>query len=223
MPPDELLRPLAVDIIYFLLPLLIGLGAFFLGWFFNRWSIAVRAGLIGLTVGAIFVVLALLFHAIPRDVELAFSHVGGVVIVLCWMILGVIGFSWSAPKPSSDFFARFVLPLMPLILIGVEAGGSLWFRFGHTDPWLNRPTGAGRMVQTTKMTCLPVSAAMLMYQHGFVDIDKDDCENSEGELAYLANTSFFGTDGHVMARVITQKINKPGVRAVMKEPPTKKW
>jgi hypothetical protein len=218
MPPDTLLRPLALDIIAFLAPLLVGLGAFFVGRLFNRWPLAVRVGLVGLTVGAIFVVLALLFHALPRSVEIAFSYVGGVIIVLCWMILGVIGFAWSSPKPSSDFFARFFLGMMPIALIAVEAGGSLWFRFGDTGPWHNRPTGEmGRMNQTTKTTCLPASAAMLLSRYGLVDAHRDDCEYSEGELAYLANTSFFGTDGHMMARVITKKIqiHRPRVEAKM--------
>jgi hypothetical protein len=211
MPPEALLRPLSVDVIYFLLPLLVGLGAFFVGRLFNRWPAAVRGALVALTVGAIFVVLALLFQAIPRPIELAFSYVGGVIIVLCWMILGVIGFSWSAPNPTSDVFARIFLALMPIGLIAIESGGSLWFRIFNTDPWLNRPTS--NMVQTTKMTCLPVCAAMLMYEYNLVDLNKDDC--SEGEFAYLANTSYFGSDGHTIARVITQKIDKRGVQAKM--------
>lgn len=209
MPPETLLRPLASDVLSFLTPLLIGLGAYLLGRYFKRLSLAVRVGLVGLTVGAIFVVLAMLFQAMPRQVEIGFSYVGGVIIVLCWMILAVIGFSWATPNPSSDFFARFFLLMMPIALIGVEAGGSLWFRFVNTEPWKNRPSAfnwGGRMVQTTKMTCLPVSAAMLLYSYGLVDKNKDDFDFSEGELAYLANTSFFGSDGHVMARAMTQKI-----------------
>jgi hypothetical protein len=218
MPPDSLLRPLALDIISFLMPLWIGLGAFFVGRHFNRWSTVVRIGLVGLTVALIFAVIALLFHALPRPVEMAFSYAGGVVIVLCWMILGVIGYSWSSPNPSSDIFARFFLALMPTALIAVEAGGSLLFRFGYTEPWYNRPTEAARMTQRTKMTCLPAAASMLMFKYDYVDISKDDCcEYSEGELAYLAKTSLFGTDGHVMARVLTQKINNPGVSVAMRK------
>ncbi len=208
MPPSSLVRPLPVDIILFLVPILIGLGAFFLGRFFNRWSIAVRAGLIGLTTGAICVVAALLFHALPRPIDVSFSFAGGVIVVLCWMILGVIGFSWATPNPAAPLFFRFMIPILPLMLIGVEAGGSLWFRFFETHVWYNLPGESGVMKQTTKVTCLPAAAVMLLHQYGIDNV-------SEGEFAYLANTSFFGTDGHVMARAITQKIDKPGVRAVM--------
>jgi hypothetical protein len=220
MPPETLLRPLSSDVLSFLTPLLIGLGAYLLGRYFKRLSLAVRVSLVGLTVAAIFVVMAMLFQAMPRPVEVAFSYVGGVIIVLCWMILAVIGYSWATPNPSSDFFARFFLALMPVALIAVESGGSLWFRFINTEPWKNRPSAAnwgGRMVQTTKMTCLPVSAAMLLDSYGLVDKDKDDFDFSEGELAYLANTSFFGSDGHVMARAMTQKIKleNPDGKATM--------
>lgn len=207
MPPISLLRPLPIDLIYFLLPLVIGLAVFCIGRFLNRWTMMVRAGLVGLTLGAICVTFALLFRAIPRPIDLAFSYAGGVVVVLCWMILGVIGCSWSAPNPSSDFLFRIGLVVFPLALIGVESGGSLWFRYYRPEVWHNRPNPAGSMAQTTTTTCLPASAAMLLHQYGFPNA-------SEGECAYLANTSFFGTDSHIMARAITQKIGKRGVRAI---------
>jgi len=159
---------------------------------------------------------------LPRPIELGISYAGGVIIVLCWMILAVIGFSWSAPKVSPDFFARFGLLLMPVALIGIEAGGSLWFRFVDTEAWQNRPNPLlweGRMVQSTNMTCLPACAAMLLYKYGLVaDGENEECDFTEGELAYLANTSFFGTDAHIMAQAMTRKIKKehPQSRAIAK-------
>lgn len=210
MPPSSLLRPLVVDLWALLWPMLIGVAAFNLGRMFHRWPVAVRAGLIGCIVGLICVVTAALFNAIPRPLELAFSHVGGVLVVLCWMSLGIVGFSWASPeRPRSTFFLRYMLVLAPLALIAVESGGSLWFRFESIDQWNNYPgEESGRLVQTTKMSCLPATAAMLLYHYGITGI-------SEGEFAYLANTSFFGTDGHVMARAITQKIGRPDVKARM--------
>lgn len=207
MPPNSLLRPLPVDIILFALPLLIGIGAFFLGRFFHRWSIAVRAGLIVLTVAAIFLAWGILFHAIPGPINLVISHFGGVTVVLCWIILGVIGISWASPNPTMDLVFRLLIALLPLGLIAIESGGSLWFRYKNPDSWLNRPSESGVIRQTTSKTCLPASGAMLLHHYGINNM-------SEGELAYLANTSYFGTDNNVMARAMTRKIGKRNVRAV---------
>jgi hypothetical protein len=206
MPPNSLLRPLPVDIILFAIPLLIGVGAFFLGRYFHRWSIAVRSGLIVLTVAAILLAWGILFHSIPRPIDLTFSYFGGVIVILCWIILGVIGISCATPDVGTDLVLRIIVSILPLGLIAVETGGSLWFRYKNTELWANRPRESGMMTQSTAKTCLPVAAAMLLHQYGVDDV-------SEGELAYLGNTSFFGTDNHVMARAITRKLGKRGVRA----------
>lgn len=206
MPPSTLLRPLAVDLGAFAAPLLIGVAAFLIGRYFHRWSLFVRAMLIAITAVAVVAMWGLLFRVIPRPIDAAFSYIGGILVVLCWLVLGVIGFSWSNKSGSTDLLLRITLAILPLILIGIEASGGLWFRFESTEVWQNRPKSSGLMTQSTSMTCLPASAAMLLHQYGIEYV-------SEGECAYLANTSYFGTDANVMARALTRKINRRGVEA----------
>lgn len=206
MPPSSLLRPLPVDLVFFAVPLAIGLGAFLLGRFFHRWSILFRAFMILFTFLAVCLAWGLLFHAIPVPIANAFSFLGGIIIVLCWLILGVIGISWATPNPTVDMATRLLLALLPMALIAAEAGGALWVRFKEPDMWHNVPR-AGFMTQTNPKTCLPAAAALLLDRYGIEGI-------SEGELAYLANTSYFGTDNFVMARALTRKIARKGVRAV---------
>ncbi|MBY0231583.1 MAG: hypothetical protein K2W96_20040, partial [Gemmataceae bacterium] len=59
-----------------------------------------------------------------------------------------------------------------------------------------------RVVQTSGTTCGPAAAAMLLRRYGI--------EAGEGEMAYLAGTSLFGSDAHALARALEAKA---GLRA----------
>ena len=204
MPDERLLRPLVVDWFHFAWPILVGLSSFYLGRYFHRWSASVRAALVGLTVGLMLIATASLFHFMPRQIEILFSHVGGITVFLCWMILGVMGISWSNPDPNTDIFLRIMAAAVPLLLIAIESSGSLWFRHKEQDAWYNfaAEKGDGTLRQSTASTCLPACGVMLLHANGVFGA-------SEGELAYLSNTTFFGTEAHALARAITAKIGDP--------------
>src|SRR6267378_3589822 len=51
----------------------------------------------------------------------------------------------------------------------------------------------------------PASATMVLYHHGV--------PASEGEIAYLAGTSLFGTDAFSLARAVTRKVEDRGWHA----------
>jgi len=59
--------------------------------------------------------------------------------------------------------------------------------------------------QTTGMTCEPTAAVMLLHAAGV--------KASEGEMAYRAGTSLFGTDAHSVAAAVSEKVRPLGLRA----------
>jgi ABC-type bacteriocin/lantibiotic exporter with double-glycine peptidase domain len=89
-------------------------------------------------------------------------------------------------------------------LVAIESSGAALWRFVWTDAWDRSPDTAGCLCQSSGMTCGPVAAAMLLHRQGI--------RASEGEVAYWAGTSFFGTDAWSLARALARLGQSQGLR-----------
>src|SRR5262249_47964863 len=72
--------------------------------------------------------------------------------------------------------------------------GRLWWRFAAPELWERTADAGGSLQQSSGLTCSPAAAVMLLHRHGI--------PTSEGEMAYLAGTSLFGTDAPSMCRAL---------------------
>jgi ABC-type bacteriocin/lantibiotic exporter with double-glycine peptidase domain len=121
------------------------------------------------------------------------------------LLLGVV---WtSRGRSTSTGFLRVVVGLVLLIVL-LESGGRLWWRFVGTSAWENVPDAEGCVRQSSGWTCSPASAAMLLHHYGIA--------SSEGELAYLAGTNYLGTDAPSIAYALNKKA-EPKFRAHVAE------
>src|SRR5581483_11626133 len=109
-----------------------------------------------------------------------------------------LGVAWSAPKKSlSPAFLGIIASITFLVFLN-ESAGRLWWRFAADSLWANRPDANGCLTQTTGLTCASAANAMLLRHLGVTA--------SEGELAYLSNTSLLGTTALDMADALRLKL-----------------
>jgi hypothetical protein len=90
-------------------------------------------------------------------------------------------------------------------LILLQSGACLWWRLVRAELWERRADAGGGLQQATGWTCYPAAAVMLLHHYGIAA--------GEGEMAYSANTSLWGTDDHAMARAMTARGYPAGWRA----------
>jgi hypothetical protein len=205
-----MLRPWAQDVFWSLFPLAVGAAAFAVGSLSFRWPRKIRYGLIAfaLTVTAVTAAAAAAFYfgtLVPARAEEAAALVGGPAVILDWAALFLLGVVWDVPgrRWSSGFLAFLCAAAGALLL--TEAGACLWWRWAA--PGLSERTfdAGGGLTQSTGLTCSPAAAAMLLHRYGV--------KASEGEMAYLANTSLCGKSEYQMARALTVKVGPLGWRA----------
>ncbi len=120
------------------------------------------------------------------------SFLGGVTILEGLLAVFLVSVALGAPKRSiRASILVFVLVVAGGVVMAEGASPLLW-RYGHETMWANRPDGLGRVRQSTGTTCAAASGAMLLDRYGI--------EASEGDVAYAAGTSFFGTDQFELAQ-----------------------
>jgi hypothetical protein len=180
----------------------LGALAFWGGRFFRRLPAAVRLGLVTGAVVCVVGGAAALAGVLPDGVGRVVSLVGGGTVLLAWVALLLLGAAWAAPdrRLSSGFLACLAALAGGLLLI--EGSGPLWWRFGAPGLWQNAPDADGRLRQSSGLTCSPAAAAMLLHRYSV--------PASEGEMAYLAGTSLFGSDAPAMARALGAKVRPHG-------------
>lgn len=199
-----MLRPLPLDLLYFVLPLAIGAACFAVGAILRRWPLGVRIGLIALAVGLVAGGGLALARVLPFAVGAWLLPVGGATVLLAWVALFLLGVVWRVPgrSLSSGFLAA--LAGLAGCLVVIEVSGPLWWRWGDPAAWTRSADASGRLQQSSGATCAPTAAVMLLAQHGI--------RSSEGEMAYLAGTSLFGTDAFAMVRALRHKVEPLGWR-----------
>jgi hypothetical protein len=192
-----MLHPLMLDVLGFLLPLCVGACAFVAGRSLRRMSRTVQIALVVLCIGVVAVAGASFVRPLPDEVGRVLSLLGGAAVLLSWVALLLLGVVWGVPgrSLSSGFLAALAGLAGCLVLI--ESGGRLWWRFCAPQMWNRTADPKGLLHQSSAVTCSPAAAVMLLHHHGI--------NASEGEMAYLAGTSLFGTDAHAMARALDQK------------------
>ena len=205
------LRPLWVDLALTLIPVACAVAAWFAGRYVARmpWRSAYSL----LCVIVILVLLPLL-RLVPwyRDfVDLMLHSIGGTTRFECGLALFLLGFAWSSPRKSlSPAFLGIVAGLIGFIFL-TESAGRLWWRFAAPAMWANSPDANGCLVQTTGVTCSSAATAMLLHHHGI--------KTSEGELAYLSNTSLLGTSQYDMADGLWDPMEKKELRPTVQRMP----
>src|SRR5262245_8365480 len=185
-------RPLILDIGAMLLPLTLAAGIFALGRSLPRWPRPVRFLLIALSLAVIAGGGAALLGALPTALDYLFSRLGGGTLLLGQATLLLFGAAWSAPRRNASTGFLACLAALAFLLIAVESSGPLLWRSAWADTWKRFANERGSLYQSSGMTCGPTAAVMLLHSYGITV--------SEGEMAYWARTTPFGTDAWSLAR-----------------------
>jgi hypothetical protein len=200
-----MLRPLVYDLFVVVIPLCLGIAAFFLGRRVLRLRKTLRRLIISLTVVVVAIGAASVSGYIFFGLDSWLSAVGGGTVVLCWAALLLLGVVWSVPGRSLSTGFLCILAFIATGLIAFESSGRLYWRFCAGDLWTRVPDANGCLRQSSGVTCSPVAGAMLLHHHGIAA--------SEGEMAYLANCSPFGTDAYNLTHALSRKIQDRSRRA----------
>ena len=189
-------QPLLLDMLEFFLPLLAGALAFQAGRTIRSWRKAFRIGFAIFTTAVIVGGTALAF-LLPDDAAPVFARLGGPTVLLSWIALLLLAIVWRVPGRSFSTGFLASIAVLAGCLIAIESSGRLWWRFGNPQAWRRVPNAEGLLQQSSGLSCSPTAAAMLLHRYGI--------SSSEGEMAYLARTSFFGTDAYSIARALQMK------------------
>jgi MFS family permease len=214
-----MLRPLWLDFALLALPFLVAAALVALGRTAWRWPIPVRVGA-GVACFVVLVApLALRSAAVPPSLALevggAFALVGGVTLAESLLAMFLLGVAVGAPKRRMSGTFLGVLVGVIAIVIGVDRWGPFLWRWSQPVAWANHVDGDGRIIQSTGMSCAPAAAAMLLARY--------DVDVSEGQMAYLAGTSRFGTDEHELAAAINVAAGSQGVRVAATRGTIDEW
>lgn len=192
------MRPLALDILDVVIPLAVGAALFIGGRLQRRLPMALRVVLVVAAIGIVVIGGLTLAHVIPAEVGLWVSRIGGATVLLAWIAQFLVGIVWDTTGRSFSASFLVVLTILAGCLIAVESSGRLWFRYRETELFARYPDEKGMLQQSSGASCSPTAAAMLLHRHGI--------KSSEGEMAYLAGTSLFGTDAPSIARALRLKL-----------------
>jgi hypothetical protein len=204
-----MLHPLALDLLASFLPLGFGALAFFAGRSLVPSSKPFKATVLIVIIGIIILVTLSLVGILPFITRSILSTLGGGTTVLCWTAVFLLGYATGSPRRTvSKSFLIMLVVIVAGILV-IEGNGRLWWRFAAIDAWKRTTDPAGGLAQSSGWTCSPAAAVMLLHHHGI--------RSSEGEMAYLANTTLFGTDGFDLASALEEKIRDRGWRARIQE------
>ncbi len=192
-----MIRPVYLDLLDILLPLSATLAALAGGRFLNRLPLRVFRAVIGIAVAIVLFLAVSYFMPIHAAVSDAFWHIGGVTFVACIMAMLLLGVVWTSRGRSTSTGFLGVMVGLVVVIVMLDSGGRLWWRFAAESTWQNVPDAAGCLKQSSAWTCSPATAAMLLHHYGI--------EASEGEMAYLAGTNYLGTDAPSIAHALSAK------------------
>jgi hypothetical protein len=162
---------------------------------------------VALALAPMVVVAASLLDSVLAGIDETISLVGGAALLLSWAALLLLGVAWDLLARRCRVVFLSLLACVPAGIILNDAGACLWWRFGAPELWDQTADAQGCLRQSNGWTCYPASAVMLLDHHGI--------KASEGEMAYRANTTFFGTEDYAMARALNAKVRSRGWHAVV--------
>jgi hypothetical protein len=168
----------------------------------GRWSFRRRwAGytLIALALAVAGAVGASVLGFLPWAIYETVLEIGGAAVVVGWLGLVLLSVWWGR-APAGRWESCVIVCLAAGMggLIVLQSGACLWWRLVRPELWERRADARGGLQQATGWTCYPAAAVMLLHHYGIAA--------GEGEMAYSANTSLWGTDHHAMARALTAGI-----------------
>lgn len=185
-----------------LLPVAVGGAAVWLGGQSVRLSRRLYGGVVCLAL-AVLVAAGLCFVKQFQDFTgPILDWIGGPVVLGTWAGLLLVGIVWKTPGRSMSRGFLGILVLLALGGITFENSGRLIWRWFGGSMWEHRPDARGRLAQSRGMTCSPTAGVMLLQRY--------EVPASEGELAYLANTSLLGTSPYGLARALQAKVDSQG-------------
>ena len=198
-------RPLAVDVLSALAPILAGLLALYAGRSLPRWpGWAKLLGVLG-SFALLAVGVTSVAGALPGPTGAILARLGGGTVACCIVAAFLLGAAIGSPRVSFSSHFLFSMFGIACLLLLIEGSGHLYWRFGAPATWVRFADADGKLRQTTGMTCEPTAAVMLLHAAGV--------KASEGEMAYRSGTSLFGTDAHSVAGAISDKVRSIGLRA----------
>jgi hypothetical protein len=199
-----MLRPLVIDLLAALLPVVIGASALVLGWRLCRWRRLYLVGGIVLSVLLSTAVVLLSATALQDHAGMMIHRLGGAVLLSSWPGCFLMGVVWGNPRRTfSRGFCGFLTGLLVVLLLMASSGRLVWRSFGGSM-WHNTADKDGCLFQTSGMTCGPASVVMLLHHHGI--------EATEGEIAYLSNTSLFGNTLYGLTETVDLKVWPEGMQ-----------
>jgi hypothetical protein len=196
------MRPLALDILAFVLPLVGCVALFRIGRTFRAWPRSVRVAALVLAPAIIVLGILALANVLPFEVARVAFLLGGLRALLCAAGVFLLGVVYSTPGRSTSSGFLITLAVVATVVIGIDGSGRLWWRF---SPGVWDRTAGGEeslLVQSDAVTCAPTAAVMLLARAGIVA--------GEGEMAYLAGTSPIGSEPSGIVRALEAKANPHG-------------
>jgi len=208
-------RPLWLDLLDLLLPPVVGVLLFLGASRLHRLPRVVFGIVLTLAVLVVSVLVVAYFSPLRDWTEEWFHAVGGERAIACAAGLVLLGAVWSQPgrTTSSGFLVVLVVIVAGMLLL--DGSGRLWWRYFHPQAWSNVPDADGCIRQSSALTCGPAAATLLLRAHGI--------HASEGELAYLAGTSLFGTGLSSMAHVLTDRARSLQLSGRVERVPYETW
>lgn len=200
-----MLRPLAVDLLDCLIPLVLAAALFLLGWVQQRWSYSLRRFMVLIVTSAVVFVGLCLVRWLPVFLDPVLYWLGGPKAFLAALALFLLAVALNTTgRTFSDSFLWCLCGVAAFMVL-VEATGALTWRFVVDEPWHRNVDSQGRLTQSTLRTCGPAAAVMLLHRYGI--------SASEGEIAYLARTSLFGSDGYALSEAVREKAEQHDLTA----------
>lgn len=200
------MRPVWLDVIDVVVPVLIGIVLFVAGRMQRRLPMALRVLLVTVAIGIVVVGALTLGHVMPPQVGFWVSRIGGASVLLAWVAQFLVGMVWDTQGRSFSPTFLVLLSIIAGCLVAVESSGRLWFRYRESALFDRYPDPEGMLQQSSGASCSPTAAAMMLHRYGI--------KASEGEMAYLAGTSLFGTDAPSIARALRLKLDDQGWHVV---------
>jgi hypothetical protein len=194
---EPMFRPLYLDLSDMLVPLLVGTAALACGRLLRRASVLVFRSAIVAAILAVATLGVGYFTAAREPLGDLLWYIGGESTVACVAALFLLGVVLSSSRRSSSTGFLHTLAGLTLLILVLHSSGRLWWRFVSELSWRNAPDSGGALTQTTGWTCSPAAAVMLLHHHGVA--------TTEGEMAYLARTSCFGTDARSIGWALSRK------------------
>src|SRR5687768_6073629 len=124
---ESMTRPILVDIVGIVFPIVIGAVLFVAGRFARRWPRSIRVGALTLAVGVVALGVMTLARLIPIEANRFVSKAGGSTVLLSYTAFFLLGVVWAVPGRSLSTSFLSTLAAVAGTLLVIEVAGPLWW------------------------------------------------------------------------------------------------